>query len=170
MGEALGGITYDKEAALYCGASFPEYEGEGFVSNGTEVILVDVSEDDSELKFSEDMTAKSWEAKAVADRIHSLMREGMQVLDNKSGKYRPLQYKDIVILLRTMSGYAESFADILERESIPVHTEISAGFFDTLEIRTMVALLSIIDNPRQDIALAAVLKSASLNFQMRIWR
>lgn len=164
MGEALGGIAYDKEAALYCGASFPEYEGDGFVSNGTEVILVDVSEDDSELKFSEDMTAKSWEAKAVADRIHSLMREGMQVLDNKSGKYRPLQYKDIVILLRTMSGYAESFADILERESIPVHTEISAGFFDTLEIRTMVALLSIIDNPRQDIALAAVLKSCLFEF------
>lgn len=164
MGEALGGIVYDKDAALYCGADFLPYEGEGFVSDNTEVILVDTSDGEGGLNVQSEMTAKSWEAKAVANRIHSLMREGMQVFDAKNGRYRPLEYRDIAILSRTMSGYAEEFANILESEGIPIHTEISAGFFDTLEIRTMSAFLSIIDNPRQDIALAAVLKSCLFEF------
>lgn len=192
MGEALGGIVYDEKAALHCGADFEPYDGDGFVSSGTEVILVETavsSEDmtktgaidaksdssdmsgdkknsDGSYNISEErqMTAKEWEAKAVADRIHSLMSEGMRVYDRSADSYRPIQYKDIVILLRTMSGYSESFAAVLEQEHIPVHTEVSTGFFDTLEIRTMVAFLSIIDNPLQDIALAAVLKSCLFDF------
>lgn len=185
MGEALGGIIYDEKAALHRGAKFVPYDGEGFVSDGTEVILVDTaktdesgangaakdrlgedenSDDSLSLLAGREMTAKEWEAKSVADRIHRLMDEGMCVLDKETGAYRPLMYKDIVILLRTMSGYSESFASVLEREHIPVHTEVSTGFFDTLEIRTLIAFLSIIDNPLQDIALAAVMKSCLFEF------
>lgn len=184
MGEALGGIVYDKDAALNRGADFKVYDGDGFTSDSTEILLIDTQDADSDGssgaaetdsgRLSDavsggqpegcEMTAKDWEAKAVADRIHSLMDEGLKVLDKQSGDYRPLQYRDIVILLRTMSGFSESFAHGLEQEHIPVHTEISTGFFDTLEIRTMVAFLSVIDNPLQDIALVAVLKSCLFEF------
>lgn len=185
MGEALGGIVYDEDAALNRGADFKAYDGDGFTSDSTEILLIDTQDtdldgsdsaldagdghggalqDNSYDGESREMTAKDWEAKAVADRIHSLMSEGLQVIDKESGGYRPLQYKDIVILLRTMSGFSESFARGLEQEHIPVHTEISTGFFDTLEIRMMVAFLSVIDNPLQDIALVAVLKSCLFEF------
>lgn len=168
MGEALGGIVYDDDAALNCGAAFPEYtEKSGFISTDTEVLLIDTGDDEEikgQMTLAGEMTSKDWEAKAVADKIHRLMAEGMCVVDKKSGGYRKLQFKDIVILLRTMQGYSDSFRTVLEREHIPAYSDIASGFFDTLEIRTMVCFLSIIDNPLQDIALAAVMKSCLFNF------
>ena len=107
------------------------------------------------------LTVKEWEAKLVATKIKELVDEekGQLVYDSKLGKYRKASYKDIVILLRTMSGWADSFTNILMGYGIPAYAESQSGYFTTLEVRTVLNLLKVIDNPIQDIPLAAVLKS-----------
>jgi ATP-dependent helicase/nuclease subunit A len=108
----------------------------------------------------EEYTAKEIEAKAIAKRIKELTDpvNGMMIRD-KNGELRRAGYGDIVILLRTMSNWSEVFADTLAGEDIPAHTETQSGYFSTLEIRTILNLLKIIDNPRQDIPFAAILRS-----------
>lgn len=174
MTRKLGNIEYDHQAALYPGADFGE-EREG-VSNNTEILLISVEPSDSELEDAapdyanpesnqnqqeeEEYTAKEIEAKAIARRIKELTaaNTGLLVTD-KDKQVRRAEYKDIVILLRTMSNWAEVFADTLTAEGIPAHTETQSGYFSTVEIRTILNLLRIIDNPRQDIPFSSVLRS-----------
>lgn len=86
------------------------------------------------------------EARLVAGEILRLVREG-------------LHYRDIVILMRSVSAQGEIYKKVLESKGIPVYAESSENFYDTQEIRTMMNLLHIIDNPRQDIPLMGVLYS-----------
>lgn len=159
MGKKLGGLEYDERAALYCGATFPAKDKieEAF----TEVIIAETKLDDDVIEDEEleEETDRMLEARAVAEKIKEIIDSGQTVLDKHSGQYRPVTYKDIVILLRSMKGWSEVFAEVLIDEGIPAYSETSGGFFDTLEIRTAVSLLSVIDNPIQDIELAAVMKS-----------
>ncbi|HBS58941.1 MAG TPA: helicase-exonuclease AddAB subunit AddA, partial [Firmicutes bacterium] len=78
---------------------------------------------------------------------------------------RPLEYRDIVILLRATKGKAELLLDVLRKYEIPCYAEVSGGYFAATEIKIMLSLLQIIDNPRQDIPLAAVLRSPILGLQ-----
>lgn len=167
----LGGISYDEKVALYPGADFGE-ETEG-ISEDTEVLLVSVEPSeglneekvkeavDNEELIESEYTAREIEAKAIAKRIKELVDPvmGLKVFDKKEKIYRRACYGDIVILLRTMSGWSEVFADTLAAEGIPAHAQTQSGYFSTLEIRTVLNLLRIIDNPRQDIPLTAILKS-----------
>src|SRR5207248_5600362 len=73
--------------------------------------------------------------------------------------HRPLQFRDIVVLLRAMRYKAEQFSQILRRHRIPVYSQSSTGYFESMEVRDMLALLSLLDNQRQDLPLAAVLRS-----------
>ena len=160
MRRELGGIAYDDDAALVPGRVFPE-AGDLKVSDHTEVIIVDY---DEELIENNDlvMTKKELEAAAIGAKIRELTdpENGMCVLDDDTGTYRIAGYGDIVILMRTMSGWAREVANVLIQENIPVSVEISEGFFSAPEIQTMVSLLQIIDNPDQDIPMAAVLLSS----------
>lgn len=146
MGKELGGVSYSEEAALHPGASYPP---------DTEPV---------ELLYAECEDAadsREWEAKIIAGRIRELMdpKSGMQVWDAKKESYRPLQYRDIVILLRTTEGWADGFASLLMSEGIPAATQEKKGYFSAGEVQVVLNLLKIIDNPRQDIPLAAVLLS-----------
>ncbi len=171
MTRKLGNIEYDHQVALYPGAYFGE-DTDG-ISKDTEILLVSVdppetdnmhsdNEDTNGLadKEEEEYSAKEIEAKAIAKRIKELTdpEYGLRVIDKKT-QFRQAEYRDIVILLRTMSNWAEVFADTLAAEGIPVHTETHTGYFSTVEIRTILNLLRIIDNPRQDIPFTAILKS-----------
>lgn len=159
MCETFGGITYDESASLYAGAQFPESASE--ISSETELLLIDLKDDDisEDIDHEETLTSKEVEARAVAAEIQEVIEAQYPVLDKESGKYRAVQYRDIVILLRTMRGWSDVFTEVLTKSGIPAHSEVASGFFDTFEIRTIVCLLSVIDNPIQDIELAAVLKS-----------
>ncbi len=159
MTRELGGIVYDDQAALYPGMVYPDAEGYN-ISCSTEILLVTPDEQMSDEETSE-LSAVEIEAKAVAVKIHELTDPvtGLDIYDADLGSYRKAGYKDIVILLRTVSGWAETFVEIMGQENIPVSAEMSEGFFDTLEIRTMTEFLSVVDNPGQDIPLTAVLKS-----------
>lgn len=171
MTKRLGNITYDDKAALYPGADYGDQKEN--VSEHTEVILIDPTKEDNDIieqeevlsKFEgqdEELDAKELEAKAIASRIKELTHpvSGLLVLDKETKEYRRAQYKDIVILLRTMSNWSDVFAEILASEGIPAHAQTQTGYFDTLEIRTIINLLKIIDNPRQDIPFTAILRSA----------
>ncbi len=169
MGCEFGGLEYDERAALYCGASFPEKEcmaDEHILGSYTEIIIAE-NQLDEDVELDEELeeeTGQMLEARAVAQKIKDILKSGQLVLDKDSGQYRPATYKDMVILLRSMKGWSDVFAEVLMDEGIPAYSETSGGFFDTIEIRTAVSLLSVIDNPIQDIELAAVMKSCIAQF------
>lgn len=155
MGEDLGGIAYDDAAALYPGASFLEGQNEEFVR--TEVLLIE--KDGEELSEADTgQSARELEALAVAQEIRKMVgRE--QVLDRETGEYRPVEYGDIAILLRTASGWAESFSEVLASQGIPSYTASKTGYFSALEVVTVLNFLRVCDNPLQDIPLTGVLRS-----------
>nr|WP_279289770.1 3'-5' exonuclease [Anaerocolumna cellulosilytica] len=176
MDKKLGNITYDKQAALYPGADFGELK-EG-VSSDTELLLIEtepreelkeqlgITQDTDKVSYKEndeeeDYTARELEAKAIAKRMRELTDPdtGLLLYQAKQKEYRRATLGDMVILLRTMSGWAEVIADTLAAEGIASHTETRSGYFSTLEIRTVLNLLRIIDNPRQDIPFTAILRS-----------
>ena len=101
------------------------------------------------------------EARVAAARIKELVHaeQGLLVRDKHTGVNRRATYSDVVILLRSMSGWSEVFCDTLLELGVPAHADTQSGYFKTLEIRTVLNLLKIIDNPRQDIPLAGVLRS-----------
>ncbi len=151
MGKDLGNVVYDDMAALYPGAKYPEVE-----NAKAELLLLDSN--DELLEDTEYSDKKILEAKLVANRIKKLMKE-YQVTDKKTGVLRAARFSDIVILLRSLSGWAESFAEVLNAEGIPAHTVSQTGYFSTVEVQTVLSMLRILDNPRQDIPLAGVLRS-----------
>ena len=102
--------------------------------------------------------ARRLEARAVADRIKLLLLQG-QVVDKKTKEYRPVQYKDIVILTRSIKGWADVFAQVLAEEGISAHVGSREGYFETYEVSVLLDYLQILDNERQDLPLAAVLTS-----------
>ncbi|MEQ2472443.1 helicase-exonuclease AddAB subunit AddA [Laedolimicola intestinihominis] len=158
MTEAVGGITYDSAAALYLGAEMPEPES-GI--NVSELLLLEKNKDslpETEDTDQAELTDRELEAHAAADCIRRVMAEG-KVWDREAGAFRSVRYGDIVILLRSLTGWGDVYARVLNAAGIPAHTESRTGYFTTIEIQTLLNLLRIVDNPRQDIPLAAVLKS-----------
>lgn len=153
MTPAVGGISYDSDAALYLGADYPSGEEKSW--NQTEVLILE-TDNLEEKKASR--TPREMEAAMIGNRIRELV-EKMQLWDGKKGSYRPVEYGDIVILLRSLSGWGDAFVRMLAEQGIPAYAESRTGYFDTVEIRTVLNLLRIVDNPRQDIPLAAVMKS-----------
>lgn len=152
MHRTLGNVEYDTAAALYPGAAYPAvkgmYEPEILLSDSEDELLTDLEGADKiEL-----------EAMLIADRIRRLMGEQL-VTDRDTGELRKAGYGDIVILLRSLSGYAATFTKVLMDAGIPAHTTSKTGYFCTLEVQTILSYLRILDNPLQDIPLAAVLKS-----------
>ena len=153
MGKDLGNVAYDAAAALYPGASYPDAAESMFVP---EILLADAG---GELfPESEQVDKREIEAKLIAERIKKLMEEQL-VTDKKTGELRKASYSDVVILLRSLSSHADTFAKVLSEEGIPAHTVSATGYFSAVEVQTVLAMLRILDNPRQDIPLTAVLRS-----------
>ena len=165
MGADLGNVAYDADAALYCGAEYPEN-----VDMKAEVLLYEKDSDvQDEFAVDEDiagnsadqdsMSNRQLEARMVAERIRELMGT-LKVTDKQSRQERPLRYSDIVILLRGLKGWGNDFVSVLEDCGIPAHVSTSTGYFSAIEVQTVLSFLKILDNPYQDIPMAAVLKSA----------
>lgn len=155
MHEDLGNVEYDKQAALYAGASWYEAAKQPDVFQ-SELLLA--SADPKELEGAGIHDQREAEAGMTAVRIKQLLENGL-VTDSESGRLRPVRFKDIVILLRSISGWADTFSRVLAEAGIPAHTASRTGYFGAIEIQTILSLLSILDNPLQDIPLAATLTS-----------
>ena len=146
MGGELGGVEYDEDAALYPGAVYPQYG-----QNQTETLLI---ERDKESRLS----ARQQEAAVIAARIRELIRT-FQVTDRETGALRSAKYGDIVILLRTNSGWAEDFKQVFEKEGIPASVFSRTGYFQAPEVREVLQLLHVLDNPLQDIPFYGTMRS-----------
>lgn len=148
MCRELGGIEYDEAAALKAGAVYPENE-----TCGAELLLLS-QEEWEELRQECSWTKQEAEAHLIARRIKQMF-EKEQITE--AGELRPVRPGDIVILLRTMSGWSETFVRVLQDEGIPASAQSRTGYFGTLEVETLLSYLRVLDNPTQEIPLAAAL-------------
>lgn len=174
MSKEVGELEYTDEEALNLGADYKEYDGEGETGGDLELHILDKSDEKSEedLEEEEDIGAINLEARIVAKRIKELINpeEGkmpfMVAYKNEKGEddYRPLAYKDIVILLRATKNWSEVFLDELGMEGIPVYADTGTGYFESIEIRTIMSLLKVVDNPMQDVPMISLLRSPIMNF------
>ena len=129
----------------------------------TELLLVNTGRESSRRaeEEMEEYTSREIEAKMIAKRIRELTdrEQGLLVWDKEENGYRTAEYRDMVILLRSVSGWTDAFLNVLTREGIPAYADTGTGYFNTVEVETMLSVLAVIDNPIQDIPLTAVLKS-----------
>lgn len=161
MTKDLGGISYDEENMLYPGLDYPENDKDEYK---TEILFIDTSEESDALSDEEPLSNIELEAALTAGRIKELVygkngSKPLSVYDKETGELRDVKFSDIAILFRSTARYAEVYTEVLMAEGVPVYTSLSEGYFDTFEIGAILDLLSVIDNPRQDIKLAAVLRN-----------
>lgn len=165
MTRQVGELVYDQTAELKPGADYPAEANTS--TPEVEVLLVEraaaaASPEDEEDPLAE-LDTTSREARLIGLEIRRLVQEsGRLVWDRKQQRYRPVAYRDIVILLRATASRANAFVEQLRQLDVPAYAELGSGYFQTTEIQTMLSLLQVIDNPRQDIPLAAVLRSPLL--------
>lgn len=183
MSQTVGELEYTDEEALNLGASFETVnDEESIVGGDIELHILDksgiikekdeeYSDDDNEegsKEEEEDIDGIALEAKIVAKRIKELfeVKDGkrFKVFDKDTKEYRDVKYKDIVILLRATKNWAEIFLDELGSEGIPVYADTGSGYFESIEIRTIMSLLKVIDNPLQDVPMIATLRSPIVGF------
>jgi ATP-dependent helicase/nuclease subunit A len=161
MSKKVGNVEYDKNSALYVGASYPEPLEKDLYK--TE-LLIATQNNNSESKNEKNKSKeKEIEALMVAERINSLVGN-FPVTDSDTGEVRPAKFSDIVLLFRTTAGWDEDFRRILMEQGIPVHVTSKTGYFETLEIQGIVNLLRVLDNPLQDIPLFGVMKLPYFGF------
>lgn len=156
MGSRVGGIEYDDAASLKYGAQYPEK------SLPTQVaILYEESEDDEsyeEVETGQSLKSVQAEARYMIQQIQQLMASGAEVTDAFNGSRRPIEYRDIVILMRSMTWSSE-IVEEFKRAQIPIYAEVSKGYFEAIEVMIVLNVLRVIDNPYQDIPLVSMLRS-----------
>ena len=184
MKKAFGGIEYDLENSLFLGkVRVEEAKQEEAPVTGkqrrdqTELLLLELEktsstgeegdegdskeESNSSANSASDGTSNSssgkslskleLECKMIAAKVRELLEKGYA-------------YKDMVILLRSPHGVSREMVDIFGKEGIPAYAELKTGYYSAVEVETVLSFLAIIDNPRQDIPMAAVLRSPLFSF------
>jgi ATP-dependent helicase/nuclease subunit A len=164
MNASIAAVDYDENAALK-----PFDASKGNAPDKPDVELIIVDEDPAEEQQDDDENEQTGlvssdainrRALAVAQRIKELVEaEKFEVYDKTADSFRPCRYSDIVILTRAFEQRANNYVQILRCANIPVVSDSSVGYFATTEINDMLSLLQVLDNPRQDIPLASVLRS-----------
>jgi ATP-dependent helicase/nuclease subunit A len=162
MSKQLGDIDYTKEEYLNLGANFEETLQESIKAN-TEIILIEnkTEEENSEEEteeLEEQIQNIELEAKFVAKKIKEILNSKQVVFDKNQG-YRTITYKDMVILLRSTKDKANIFENELIKLQIPVYSDTSTEYLNSIEIQTIMNLLKVIDNPTVDIPLVSILRS-----------
>ena len=179
MSKEIGDIDYTEEEYLNLGASFENIENQNLL---TEINIIDVEEteddiwksDEQEDEDEEDDDSKDnlqderiedvvLEAKFVARKIKNLIDNKYQIYDRKKG-IRDIKYKDICILLRSVTNVAGIYEKEISELGFPVYSDSSGEYLQSIEIETIMSLLRIINNPLQDIPLVTVMRSPIGNF------
>ncbi|NLC43360.1 MAG: helicase-exonuclease AddAB subunit AddA, partial [Clostridiales bacterium] len=155
MSTKFGELEYDDTASLYPGLN-DDYSIE---NQSIELHLVEKTiDEDEELDADiEDLSDVEVEATIAADRIQKLI--GTEIYDAKKEKYRKVDYSDIVVLLRSTKMQAPVYQEVFTAKGIPVYADSNTGYFEAQEVKTIVALLKVIDNKLQDIPLLTVMRS-----------
>ncbi len=177
MRESVAEMDYDPSAELVCGASYPvpippdsctielavlnKSEEADETPDGPEESpdMLDEANADQAMVPPSELKTVQLEARWMAQRLNELMSGGYRVYDGKKRDTRPMQWRDVVILLRATRQWSPVIIEELQAAGIPAYAELGTGYFDAVEVETMLSLLRVIDNPYQDIPLAAALRS-----------
>jgi ATP-dependent helicase/nuclease subunit A len=193
MRENVAEMDYDRRAELVCGASYPppplqssnafqiqfavldkgkggDQEDSEDESGESGYSAEDESDDEAvggavAVDNTQELKTAQLEARWIAEQIRSMLDNGFDVYDGKNRVNRPMQWRDIVILLRATQQWAPIIIEELQAAGIPAYAELSSGYFDATEVETMLSMLRVIDNPYQDIPLAAALRSPLFSLQ-----
>lgn len=165
MCEKLGEVNYDENAKLYNEAIFPEPKNNENTLKKCSLNIIDCSQVAEEIdnEYILDIANDEIEANFICKKIKELFSNNTVVFDKDIKAYRPIQYKDIVILMRSKSNF-ETFSKVLSQNNIPVYTETSDGFYDFTEITTITNILNVLINPLQDYPLIGTMYSPIFNF------
>ena len=153
MSQKTGEMNYTKSEELVAGANYPLQ-----AESASDLEIIDLS--GTELKKESDLIRV--ECLRIAELIYSMTDGSHTVTDQ--GVQRPAVYRDFCILLRSANQYAHEYARELSALGIPAWADTAGGFFAASEIRTVLSLLQVIDNPMQDIPLLAVMMSPIYGF------
>jgi ATP-dependent helicase/nuclease subunit A len=169
MGVKVGEIEYDEAAELKQGAPYPKTD-----KFPIEITLIDLEKNEvdsieggdqsetergTEEEFDQiDLEQSQLEARFMVQKIKQLVSDRKQVYNPKTKSYRPVTYRDFVILLRSMT-WAPQIIEEFKQQGIPIYANLTTGYFEATEVAIMMSLLKIIDNPYQDIPLVSVLRS-----------
>lgn len=167
MHAQLGGVEYDIDAQLVPGKVFKEPDAQDIQNAGeqdTDVELLLCRIPKSGEDEQDEKGKREYEAETIAERIKLLTdRQPQPIWDESlnggSGGYRSACYRDIVILLRSANVAGPEYARVLNDAGIPAVCSTAYGYFSTPEIVEILNILRVIDNPRQDIALAGAMRS-----------
>jgi ATP-dependent helicase/nuclease subunit A len=178
MTSSFAKIDYDDSAKL---RSARGAELAGQPSSGSEHVVefhildeTDAKEDLQEEKSGDSgeewdvISKRQRQAAFIAQQIRKMVgadsgESRLQIYDETQGCLRDVQYRDIVVLMRSLVRSANDYVEVFRLAGIPVSCQSTAGYFQTTEISDVIALLKILDNPQRDIELAAVLRSPLFN-------
>ena len=166
MSKDLGDVDYNEDEYLNLGANYEEPQLENIDFAGkTEINIInledttkDSQEDEEDNGKTERIENSILEARYVAQKINELINSNYYVLDKKEG-YRKVTYKDIVVLLRSTTELSPIYEKEISDLGMPVYSETSTEYLNSVEIQIIMSCLKIIDNPMQDIPLVTVMRS-----------
>ncbi|UCC22638.1 MAG: PD-(D/E)XK nuclease family protein, partial [Planctomycetota bacterium] len=150
-------IDYDESARLRAADEGTEGADEAVV----EMHLIDEEES---TKASGHYSSRQCQAAMVARRIRQMAgaetgKAEFEIFDKQAGGYRAVEYRDIVVLMRSPAKRVDDYVEVLRLAGVPVSCESATGYFETTEISDCLSLLKVLDNAQRDIELAAVLRS-----------
>lgn len=155
MRKELGEMDYTESEMLRPGS-----EGQGKCGGQTELVYIDAESADEE---GESLSAVEAEARAVAAEIERILSKGTSVT-GEDGIPRPARPSDIAVIMRSAVNRAPVFESVIREKNIPASSDVGMGFFESAEVTALISLLSVVDNPRQDVPLAGLLRSPLVGF------
>lgn len=158
MSLEFGGAKYGEREKLIASADYEKTR-----DCIPELHIIEKVEDEEENTEKEDevqnLTKLQIESVAVAKKIKELTDGTFNVYDLKKKEFRPCEYKDIVILMRTVENKANVVEDVLKEFGIPAYSDARTGFFKSDEILLVISFLKVLNNPLDDISLASIMYS-----------
>jgi ATP-dependent helicase/nuclease subunit A len=171
MTRAVAQMDYDKRAELVSGFDYPAFEAKDAPAQPIELVLLneqshddpDTSGDNSD-DPAQSVSATQRQAAWVAERIQKIVGSQtrspeIQVYDKKTDAFRDVEYRDIVVLMRSLSHKAQDYTEMLRLAGVPVNSQSACGYFEATEVSDCLTLLKVLDNPDRDIELAGLLRS-----------
>ena len=162
MTEEAAELNYTEAESLIPGR-IVEDAPEDWVGGDVELQLLDVSKDtlsasESDEDEGDDPENNERELDFIIQKIKEIHGAKKKV-QNPDGTFRQIEWRDFAILRRSLAGWGTRAVEAMRQAGIPAVVNERDGYFEAQEIQLLLALLSIIDNPEQDLPMAAVLHS-----------
>lgn len=162
MTEEAAELNYTEAESLIPGR-IVEDAPEDWIGGDVELQLLDVSKDtlsasESDEDEGDDPENNERELDFIIQKIKEIHGAKKKV-QNPDGTFRQIEWRDFAILRRSLAGWGTRAVEAMRQAGIPAVVNERDGYFEAQEIQLLLALLSIIDNPEQDLPMAAVLHS-----------